>query len=339
MKTIIKTLPIFLLSFYLSSCQKIIKVTPDDDPVTTFEYLWQELDKQYPTFVEKRLDWDHIYAQYRPLINSSTSPDSLWRVCCDMLEELNDNHVVIIDPYNDTFYVSGNEKAERAEELFSLNLIKEHYLKNDFHTNSEDNVAYGKIEAFGYIHISTMLADNAEESSQIAKSLDDSRALILDLRNNGGGNTEYAHRFAGPFVTEQRTAYTTQSKTGPGPFTFDAPLTTYAEVFGDYTYTKPIILLTDAATVSAGENFCVRLLTQDHVIHVGTNTAGALSMLSLNKHLPNKWMYVHPVEKHLLPNGECLEGVGITPDFVIENTPESIQNNTDLVLEYIMSVY
>ena len=81
---------------------------------------------------------------------------------------------------------------------------------------------------------------------------------------------------------------------------------------GSWQYTKPVILLTNAQTMSAGEEFTMALVSQSHVTQVGNHTCGVFS-LSLERCLANGWKYSVSVQKVTDPEGNIPEGKGIVP--------------------------
>lgn len=114
------------------------------DPVVNFETLWRMFDRNYGSFIPKRIDWDLLYRIYRPKVNSRTNDRDLFEVMSRLLEHLNDNHVKIQSRRPPRFFRSGvlgnlNRDA-RGRHIpigyniadFSLDLVKAKYLRRPF---------------------------------------------------------------------------------------------------------------------------------------------------------------------------------------------------------------
>ncbi len=57
------------LAIIFGSCEKLFLADdPENDPVSNFEYLWQEANNKYSYFEYKSVDWDAVYDTYRPLM-------------------------------------------------------------------------------------------------------------------------------------------------------------------------------------------------------------------------------------------------------------------------------
>ena len=88
---------LLLLVFLTCSSSCIREETYQNDPTGNFDALWKCMDRNYCFFDYKKevygLDWDSIYAVYRPRVNNYMTQQQLFEVCCDMLSELKDGHV------------------------------------------------------------------------------------------------------------------------------------------------------------------------------------------------------------------------------------------------------
>lgn len=99
-------------------------------------------------------------------------------------------------------------------------------------------------------------------------------------------------------------------------------------------YTKPVVLLTDALTISAAEIFTLNMKAFEQVTHIGDTTSGAHSDVGPARFLPNGWTYEYSTMKYLMPDGKSLEGIGIAPDIYVQNSRMDIVNRRDKVLEF-----
>jgi C-terminal processing protease CtpA/Prc len=162
--------------------------------------------------------------------------------------------------------------------------------------------------------------------------------MILDIRGNRGGLPANVNYIASRFAACEKDYAKVSTKNGPGRGDFSSPV--YFSVKPDGTrYTKPIFLITNAQTISAGEWFTLAMLSQDHVTHTGSATNGAFS-LSLKRFLVNGWTYTVSVQIVRDMQGICYEDTGISPvsRHCIDNTAANIALKIDDQLEYALSL-
>ena len=134
------------------------------------------------------------------------------------------------------------------------------------------------------------------------------RALILDIRVNGGGFDKAGMAIAARFVDRRRLAFTKRAREGDdlGP---------HQQQFVDTCrspYTKPVYVLTAERTASAGEILTLCMAALPHVTRVGAPTLGIFSD-DLAKHLPNGWTTSLSNEVYAAPDGTVYEGGGVPP--------------------------
>ena len=123
----------------------------------------------------------------------------------------------------------------------------------------------------GYIRISSF--GDAAAVGFVDEALDDlgdTRALILDVRSNAGGDTAVARPIMGRFI-EQRTQYAWMvRREGVG---LGERWSEFVEPRGQ-TYTAPVIVVVDRFSVSMAEGFAMGLHGMGRARIVGTRMAG-----------------------------------------------------------------
>lgn len=324
-----------------SSCEKVF--LGEDEPNTqrnNFKIFWEDFDEHYGLFKARGWDWDSIYTVYSPQVNDQTTDDELWTIFTEMIDYLDDSHTFIYHPEK-KFHASGSELDSIVETEFSVSLIKDDYL--DFvkdisipEADDEDEFFYGKIKGknIGYVYLNGIGGDKkAKFMDDILEDIGDAEAMIIDVRNNFGGTDEVGKAIAGRFADGDHFVYTVQVKTGEEPDDFSGKLDYYTEKIGDDHYSKPVILLTDRVTVSAGEVFGLYLKAFDQVTQIGDSTSGDFSDTGMRRFLPNGWQYQYSIMMFLLPDGTSLDGVGLVPDIYVRNTTNDILSGNDKVLE------
>lgn len=338
-KTPFITISITLSVLFLPSCEKIALGTAEsNDPVNNFEILWEDMDRNYALFGVKGIDWNGLYDQYRPQVNNQTTNDELWGIFKQLIDELDDGHVSIYDPVKDVGFQSGSTIRNLALEEFSLGLVVDKYLDRPLTIAYEDTeageiVAYSQIKEkdIGYMYYNDM--NNSADIAEMLPNISQHAAIIIDIRLNRGGNDSYSARIAAHFADKEELIYTSEKRNGPNHDDFGerTSFVTYKE--GTEQYLKPVIVLTDAKTISAAEVFLLHMKAFDHVTQMGDTTTGAFSDTSLKRFLPIGWTYGHATQRMLLPDGTSLEGIGHAPDVYVQNTKEDIAAGNDLVME------
>ncbi|MEO1449927.1 MAG: S41 family peptidase, partial [Bacteroidota bacterium] len=166
----------------------------------------------------------------------------------------------------------------------------------------------------------------------VLEGFSNTKGLIIDARDNDGGEDESARRIAGYLTDIERPYMRSQYKIGPGPDDY-APWREWSIIpVTDKPYLKPIILLTNRYTFSAGETFTLAMRTIPHVTIMGDTTGGGFSD-AVERQLPNGWLYRMSVGDYRDQDGISYESFGVPPDIRLVNTTEDLENNVDNVLE------
>ncbi len=124
----------------------------------------------------------------------------------------------------------------------------------------------------GYIAIRSF-ADRSlvERFDHELEGLRETRALVIDVRNNGGGNTAWARPVMGRFVTA-RTAYARMTRRDGDAMS--PPWEEFLEARGPFTYTRPVVVLVNHWSASMAEGFPMGLRGIGRARIVGTRMMG-----------------------------------------------------------------
>lgn len=321
-------IPLFLL---LMSCEKTFKPEPQNSPVGVFENLWSSFDEQYALFDERAVNWDAQYSKYRPLISETTSDDQLFSLLSQMLASLDDGHVSLTAPGRDVFFANYIRQHQIDDSLFELNIIRNDYLVNS-EEGSEESYLYGKISGknIAYIYFGH-IGENLKVTDDFLEQFEDAESLIIDLRHNSGGDFTYAFEAFGRFTEIERPVFRSRTKNGPEQNDF-TPWHQWSLEPESPHVGKPIVVLTDRYTISAGERAVMALKTLPNVVQMGDTTNGAHGTM-IGRELPNGWFYSLVPQETLLNDGKTYEGIGLAPDVRVQNTLADIQAGKDAVLE------
>jgi C-terminal processing protease CtpA/Prc len=159
--------------------------------------------------------------------------------------------------------------------------------------------------------------------------------LIIDVRNNGGGNGALATDFAGYFFdhsidlskelyyNETTGSFEEQgvpARLDPAPFQFDGP----------------VAVLVSPNCASACEGFVHALTQEGRALVVGNvPTAGMYGEVGRGQYkMPGDLSLQFPTGRPETMDGKLLiEGVGMVPDIVVPVTYDSVMGSTDTVLQ------
>lgn len=324
---------LLLLPFLLVSCEDVFfQATPENQPEAIFENLWTVFTEDYGPTSERHIDWNALYATYRPQVSASSSDDELHAAITGMLTHLDDGHVNLYAPNRPNFNANYIRNYKIDDSLFNLTNIKEHYLESGYQTGEEDAYVYGKIRNrnIGYIYFD-YVGDNFFILDDFLNENQNADGIIIDLRHNQGGDFTYCYSESGRLTNEKRLAFRSRTKNGKGPNDFTDWTDWYLEPSGSY-FEKPIVVLTDRYTISAGERALMAYRTLPNVTTIGDTTSGALATV-VGRELANGWYFSVPVQNTLLPDGLSYEGIGLAPKIRFVNEIEEVRQGLDKTLE------
>ncbi|MDR3742278.1 MAG: S41 family peptidase [Terracidiphilus sp.] len=159
------------------------------------------------------------------------------------------------------------------------------------------NVGYVKLDAFPQ----TAVCEAAAEAAMAR--VNGASALIVDLRDNGGGFQDMVNLIAGYLFARPTFVY---SPRGDGGFTHP--------VAGNRLADKPVYVLTSHTTISAAEDFCYNLKMLKRATFVGETTRGSAHAGAFYR-IDDHFGMGMPGVKVVNPYGTSdWEGVGVEPD-------------------------
>lgn len=187
----------------------------------------------------------------------------------------------------------------------------------------ENHIAYIDINQFGDKTTSELMAAIDQTLSQNPKG------VIIDLRNDGGGYLQTAIEVASQFIEKGIVLY---EQYGDG-----TRVPHYALGEGRMT-NLPIVVLVNEGSASASEVLAGAL--QDY------GRAKLVGVISYGKGSVQQWVPLSDdngaarvtVAKWLTPHERTIDGVGLTPDYVVEFTEADAANDRDPQLDKAIEV-
>jgi carboxyl-terminal processing protease len=309
-----------------------------------FEKLWKTFQYRYPFFELRNVDWKKQYAVYRPKVTSLTSDDELFDIFCEMLDPLNDGHVELKGKTG-----PGRKKRSfnpeptpRFRQEFSKQEIRQLFKTTQKTLSSrgfgplEETAAwmlhYCRSNDVAYIRILELedvkKRKLTEALDRICDDFSSLKGIIIDIRENPGGDDSIVIEIVNRFCDQERTAFRRKTKTGPGDADFTPVKSWYIEPQGPAQFTGPIIILSCDSVFSGGEVFALAMKQLPHVTIIGDDTNGIFSY-QLEKKLPNGWRYRLSYQMYFSPDMVCYEGRGVPVDIRMLNKKSDIENGVD----------
>ncbi|MGE5430231.1 MAG: S41 family peptidase [Syntrophomonadaceae bacterium] len=312
--------------------------TPDFSPEVNFETIWKEFDTRYSFFEVKKINWDSVYSVYRPQVKKNTTDAELFQIMSSMLNIFKDGHVNLYTPHG-TFAYSGWYTKYPANFISKEAVTK--YLSSDYGTLANGYLRYGKInDNIGYIYIGPNLMGNNDDWTlaidRIIDSLKNTKGIVIDIRNNGGGSDGLGMIVASRFCDRQRTYSHISWRSGPrhADFTQAEPSTVQPD--GKQQYLKPVALLTNRHCFSSAEGTILMLRVLPNVVTIGDTTGGG-SGNPITLQLPNGWSYRLSRWIQYTADMEVFEGKGLAPAIPVGISEADYNAGKDAILEYAVS--
>jgi len=331
-----------LVTLSFASCERAFMPSDEpSNPINVFEYLWNKVDQQYAFFDLKGVDWDSIREVYRPMVDDDMDPDSLFRVCGAILNTLQDGHTNLFSDF-DVSHCDSVYYRMYAERNINTEVVVLNYLTVNYHSTgsfSHNTLRNGRV---AYLRYSSFTDDISEEDLKylFEDRYKDCDGVILDLRQNGGGNIDNIRMMLSIFDNHEQPLYRTQIKSGPEHDAFTELETVRAtnKCILKQPYTKPVAVLIDRGSYSATSFFAICTMAYPNIRLIGDYSGGGLGLPNGGA-LPNGWTYRFSITRTIALDGGNYEN-GVPPaDRVILDpacTAQGVDNVIEAAADWIM---
>lgn len=312
----------------LASCERAVfqDRAASTDPFINFDYLWDEVDQKFSYFELKNIDWDSVRTVERAKLYEGMSEDSLFKVLGGMLEQLRDDHTNLISD----FQISTFGVQFLGQDQFDWRIIQDHYLTDPYLTGPFVHDLL-RNDSIGYVRFSSFTGTmSANDLNFIFDRFQNTQAMILDLRENGGGAVSDVFNLLSCFVDERTLTNYSRIRNGAGRNDFSDAEPVYVEPRDSLRYLRPVAVLTDRGTYSAGSFTSIATKALDNVILVGDTTGGGLGLPNGGQ-LPNGWTYRFSITQALTLDLDPSYENGVPPDVVANFDWTDLE--TDEILE------
>lgn len=201
--------------------------------------------------------------------------------------------------------------AENTTVQLSIRRDKAIYLREVKRENIEVVTARGEMldDKIGYIRISAFKENTADQFQEAFDTLTarGAKALIFDLRDNGGGLVSSLEQVLDPLLPEGEIAVASY-RDG----------TTQTLIYSDAEECSlPMAVIVNGNSASAAELFTASLSDFGKAEVVGTTTFGK-GIMQVTNSMPDGGALTLTVATYRTTLGECYHQVGITPDKIVE---------------------
>lgn len=301
MKQILSTCLLLAFGFVLYAQEKAISLEFKKETIRDLSkmmndfYVFPDVAKKTSAHLSKQLKAGHF--------DSFTTLEAFASELTKEVQSINkDKHMLIRKIYR------AAEKENTIESMFVEHIDRMGYRRNNAGGFKEakklnENVGYIDIRSFAHPDVGGAYADS------YMKLLSTSDAIIVDLRNNGGGSPRMVQYLCSYFFDKKvhlNSLYFREGDKTEEYWTVD--------VKGKKMPDIPLFVLTSDRTFSGAEEFSYNMQTQKRATLVGQVTRGGANPGGL-RWINNKLEVFIPTGKAINPITKTnWEGVGVTPD-------------------------
>jgi carboxyl-terminal processing protease len=185
---------------------------------------------------------------------------------------------------------------------------------------------------YGYVRLTQfqeMTVDNLVRHLNQLDKQGPLKGLVLDLRNDPGGLLHGAVGVSAAFLPQRTLVVSTDGRTEDAKRKYIASPEDYMRGGREdllarlpaWTKSVPMVVLVNAGSASASEIVAGALQDHKRAVVIGTQTFGKGSVQSILP-LTNNTAIKLTTARYFTPAGRSIQAKGITPDFLVEETPE-----------------
>jgi len=180
----------------------------------------------------------------------------------------------------------------------------------------------------GFVKFNLFALPVVEKFCSALTQLKDKKAIIIDLRGNGGGILGSLVGLGGMLTEKSIDLGTSIYKIG------SENMVALSKV---KNYKGRLVFLVDKQTVSAAEIFSAALQENNRALIVGEKTAGE-ALPSVSVELPTGAVLLYPIANFKTRNGNFLEGKGVEPNYIVALDRKTLLAGEDKQLETALRV-
>ncbi|SHN07725.1 Tricorn protease C1 domain-containing protein [Cyclobacterium lianum] len=330
----VKQIRLFLLlTFLFCACEQwVLPEDPGTEPAAVFDQLWEDVYARYSFFDHKNLDWQQVRTRYRQEVKEDMGQLELYDLLAEMLFELEDGHVNLSTGFNRS---RNWEWYQNFPVNYDENLIEEVYLRRDYWISGPlwhqvlDDVLYVNYRSFGQRISPANLRVVLERAKR-------GRGVIIDVRNNGGGNLSNASLLASAFAAEETIYARERKKSGPATNDFGPWQDMKISPWEEDTFLGPVVVLTNRRSYSATTFFAQMMKSLPNAITLGDQTGGGGGTPVFGE-LSNGWTYRFSATQTIDLDERQLED-GVLTDVRVDLSPVAVSRGEDNLISAALRI-
>ena len=290
--------------------------------------LVRKLEESYSYHDLKKIDWPKLWKQHSGAILATRSERGWAGAAGKALEPTGDMHLGL--RYGSDWFVPAGRRS--VDPLYSDAQTRK---KLAVMSPIERGFASGMTsDGIAYVLIATWMEDlDIRGLEEALSKLRGSKAMVVDVRLNHGGDENLARGIAQWFVKDTVVYSKNRIRTGKGKDgfsqVFERKVTGNTEA--ERRFDGPIAVLISPYIMSSCESFVLMLEQAPDSTTVGVKTWGSSGNPKPHE-LSNGVTVLIPCWEDQLPDGTILEGRGIEPDVPVKVEPKSLERD-DPILE------
>jgi carboxyl-terminal processing protease len=175
----------------------------------------------------------------------------------------------------------------------------------------------------GYVRFNAFMPPVNDKFKDTIESMQDTSALIIDIRGNHGGFLDVRKEMAESLVKDRVLLWQYKGR--------DKTREVYLEP-AENVYDGPVVVMVDQLCASSGEEFSGGLKAINRATILGERTPGVDVTADLIK-LPNGATFMYPIAWSITADGTVLEGHGVIPDIEVTLDRSELLQGKDSQLE------
>jgi hypothetical protein len=269
-------------------------------------------------------DWAKLEKEHTPKVLAARTDRGFAAAAAEMLKPTQDLHLYL--RLGEATFATGSRSVDP---MFRRPLVEREVRV----APAGKQVLAGRTaDGIGYLLVGAWTNDvDPEVVGGAITELADTKAMVIDVRPNSGGDERLAQQVAAWFVRGTHTYAKNRFRTGAGKDAFGPVLERQITGHGENRhYDRPIAVLTSRYVMSSNESFVKMLRCAPDCVVVGQPTFGSSGNPRPHE-LGNGVTVLVPSWQDMRADGTLLEGEGLAPDVVVECTAKDLETNDPIL--------
>lgn len=258
------------------------------------------------------IDWEALFEEHRPWVLRAPDAGEWVTRTATLLAKADDPHLYFRTPEGARY------STHRRRGVYNANTRAIRARMADY-TEHNDLVCSGRAGMIGYLAIRGWSNSNGEMDviPWVLRKMEDADALIIDVRENGGGSEPEAKKLAARFLPKPVVYATHRYRDPDSPEGWGATRERWIQPGIEPMDDRPVAVLQGPVCLSSNEAFLLMMRQAPNAELIGEPSGGS-SANARSFPLSNGAHLIVPRWQSMTPSGKQLEGVGIKPDIFFE---------------------